>query len=126
MRVSTWSMKSAVRSPGRMPGMKPPCFFRLSAVSVRVEHDRRVEEGEEDDQRRIQEHVGRPAMAEIGRQRRDEAGAVRGCVWKLAMVAGSSSSEEAKIGGITPEVFSLSGRNEVWPSYIRLPTWRFG
>jgi hypothetical protein len=33
--------------------------------------------------------------------------------WKLAIVAGSSSSEEAKIGGITPAVLSLSGRNEV-------------
>ena len=35
---------------------------------------------------------------------------------KLATVVGSSSIEEAKIGGITPEVFSLSGRNEVCPS----------
>ena len=45
---------------------------------------------------------------------------------KLAMVVGSSSSEDAKIGGMTPEVLSFSGRNEVWPSYMRLPTWRFG
>ena len=45
------------------------------------------------------------------------------CPWlKLATVIGSSSSEEAKIGGITPAVLSFSGRNEVWPSYIRLPT----
>ena len=35
---------------------------------------------------------------------------------KLATVVGSSSSDEAKIGGITPEVLSFSGRNEVWPS----------
>ena len=50
-------------------------------------------------------------------------------VWsveKLAKVAGSSRSDEAKIGGITPEVLSLSGRNEVCPSYIRFPTCRFG
>ena len=46
--------------------------------------------------------------------------------WKLAIVAGRSSSEEAKIGGMTPEVLSFSGRNEVCPSYMRLPTWRFG
>ena len=45
---------------------------------------------------------------------------------KLATVVGSSSSEEAKIGGMTPEVLSLSGRCEDWPSNMRLPTWRLG
>ena len=45
---------------------------------------------------------------------------------KLATVAGSSSSEEAKIGGMTPEVLSFSGRCEVSPWNMRLPTWRFG
>ena len=45
---------------------------------------------------------------------------------KLATVVGSSSSEEAKIGGMTPEVLSFSGRNELCPSYILLPTWRRG
>ncbi len=41
-------------------------------------------------------------------------------------MVGSSSSEEAKIGGITPEVLSLSGRCEDCPSNIWLPTWRLG
>ena len=41
-------------------------------------------------------------------------------------MVGSSSSDEAKIGGMTPEVLSLSGRCEDWPSNIRLPTWRLG
>ena len=45
---------------------------------------------------------------------------------KFATVVGSSSSDDAKIGGITPEVLSLSGRCEDWPSNILLPTWRFG
>ena len=45
---------------------------------------------------------------------------------KLATVVGSSSSDEAKIGGMTPEVLSLSGRCEDWPSNMRLPTWRLG
>ena len=45
---------------------------------------------------------------------------------KLATVVGNNNSEEAKIGGMTPEVLSLSGRCEDWPSNIRLPTWRFG
>ena len=46
--------------------------------------------------------------------------------WKLASVAGSSSSEEAKIGGMTPEVLIFSGRCEASPPNMRLPTWRFG
>ena len=39
-------------------------------------------------------------------------------VLKLATVVGSSSSDDAKIGGITPDVLSLSGRCEDWPSNI--------
>ena len=45
---------------------------------------------------------------------------------KPITVAGSSSSDEAKIGGMTPEVLIFSGRNEVSPPNMRLPTWRFG
>src|SRR5262249_12594029 len=48
------------------------------------------------------------------------------CWLKLATVVGSSSSEEAKIGGITPEVLSGSGRCEDCPSNMRLPTGRLG
>src|SRR5262245_62691228 len=33
MRVSVWSRYSAVRAPGRMPGMNEPCSRRLSAIS---------------------------------------------------------------------------------------------
>src|SRR5256714_15239251 len=45
---------------------------------------------------------------------------------KFATVAGSSSSDEAKIGGITPEGLSLSGRWGGCPPNILFPTWRFG
>jgi len=41
---------------------------------------------------------------------------------KLATVVGSNNNDDAKIGGMTPEVFSLSGRCEDWPSNILLPT----
>src|SRR5260370_4751297 len=44
----------------------------------------------------------------------------------LATVAGSSSSDEAKIGGITPDVLRLSGRSEDGPSHLLLPPWRVG
>ena len=54
-----------------------------------------------------------------------QAGMLVGCE-KPATVAGSSSSDEAKIGGMTPEVLSFSGRCEVSPWNMRLPTWRFG
>src|SRR6185437_13501943 len=34
MRDITFSMYSAVFAPGFTPGMKPPCFFRFSAISI--------------------------------------------------------------------------------------------
>ena len=42
------------------------------------------------------------------------------------MVAGSSSSEDAKIGGMTPAELTLSGRNDDSPPTMRLPCWRLG
>ena len=45
---------------------------------------------------------------------------------KPAMVTGMSSSELAKIGGMTPEVLSLSGRCEFSPPTIRLPLLALG
>ena len=39
---------------------------------------------------------------------------------------GRSSSDEAKIGGMTPAVFSFSGRCEESPWNMRLPICRFG
>src|ERR1700683_4440306 len=45
---------------------------------------------------------------------------------KPAMVAGISSIELAKIGGITPEVLIFSGICVESPPNMRLPTWRFG
>ncbi len=91
----------------------------------RVEHDRGVEEREEHDQRDIEHQEQRPAVAELRRQPLVSHSGPSPAL-KLATVVGSSSSDEAKIGGITPEVLSLSGRCEDCPSNIRLPTWRFG
>ena len=42
----------------------------------------------------------------------------------LAMVAGNMIIEEAKIGGITPDVFIFKGRWVLWPPYILRPTTR--
>ena len=45
---------------------------------------------------------------------------------KPATVSGMSSSELAKIGGITPAELILSGRCVVSPPNILLPVWRLG
>src|SRR3954471_16578279 len=90
----------------------------------RIEHDRRIEKGEEDDERDIEnQEQGRPwpSWVVIVTNQSGPCPAL-----KLATVVGSSKSEEAKIGGITPEVLSLSGRCEDWPSNMRLPTCRLG
>ena len=34
---------------------------------------------------------------------------------QLVMVAGNRMIDDAKIGGITPAMFNLSGRCELWP-----------
>ena len=41
---------------------------------------------------------------------------------QLTTVAGSRMIDDAKIGGITPAMFSLSGRCDDWPPYTLLPT----
>ena len=43
---------------------------------------------------------------------------------KLATVAGNINSDEAKMGGMTPAVFTYRGRKVVWPPYILRPTTR--
>ena len=43
---------------------------------------------------------------------------------QLTTVVGKRMMDEAKIGGITPDMLSLSGRCEDWPPMILLPTWR--
>ena len=39
-------------------------------------------------------------------------------------VAGNMMIDDAKIGGITPDMLSLSGRNELWFMYALRPPWR--
>jgi len=81
--------------------MKAPDFFRFSAVSREFEHQRGVEEAEEDDQREYRimctgwpmprlaaTFCSQPKFSEVPNQ--------------LAIVAGNSSRLEAKIGGSRP------------------------
>ncbi len=48
------------------------------------------------------------------------------CALKVAIVVGINRMDDAKIGGITPETLSLSGRCEDSPPNMRWPTWRLG
>ena len=41
---------------------------------------------------------------------------------KFAIVAGNSNKLDAKMGGITPAVFTRSGKCVDWPPYIFRPT----
>ena len=45
---------------------------------------------------------------------------------KVEIVTGNNSSDEAKIAGITPAGFTLTGRSDLPPSSIFMPTWRRG
>ena len=42
----------------------------------------------------------------------------------VTLVAGSRMIDDAKIGGITPDMFNFSGRCDDCPPYTLLPTWR--
>ncbi len=42
----------------------------------------------------------------------------------MARVVGNARMLEAKMAGITPAMFSFSGRNEVWFMYALRPPWR--
>ena len=92
--------------------MNPPYFRMLSAVSVGIEDDRRVEVAEEEDARRVEQEVERvphrradsatrfiQSAPEIWREVRSEAGRI----------------EIAKMTGMTPPVLTRSGRYVFWP-----------
>ena len=58
-------MYSAVRRPGRMPGMKPPYFLQIVRDVHGVEDDGRVEVAEEDDGREVEQIVQRRVEVEM-------------------------------------------------------------
>ncbi|MNW08629.1 hypothetical protein D3C71_2054470 [compost metagenome] len=41
---------------------------------------------------------------------------------QFTTVAGSKMIDEAKMGGITPAMFSFSGKCDDWPPYTLFPT----
>ena len=95
-----------------MPGHEAAVLLQVVGRLLRIEDDRGVEEAEEDDQADIEQQVERLAVAEIGRDPLQPAGLAGAALESRRWSPASSSSEEAKIGGITPEVLILSGRCE--------------
>ena len=105
MRVSTRSMYSAVFLPG--PDARDEAAVLLHVVGEvdRVEDDRRVEVGEEDDERHVEHGVGAAGPG-------DSASAIacsHGCGTKRVRVAGNRISDEAKMTGMTPAVLIAAG-----------------
>ncbi len=66
-------MNFAVRFAGADAGEEAAMLPQVIGRFRRVEDDRGVEEGEEYDQADIGQHIERTAMAEIGRDRREDA-----------------------------------------------------
>jgi len=81
-----------------------------------IEDNGSVEEGEKDDQPNIGDHIERAAVAEIGGDGGENSGAALASARNWRSWTGKSKSEDAKIGGMTPDVLSFNGRKDVWPS----------
>ena len=98
--------ESAVGRPGRMPGMKPPYFLQVVGLVDRVEGHRRVEVGEDHDEERLAEDIV-PAV------RAKEVARASCPGWfcpSWPIVSGIAITLAAKITGITPAMFTRSGR----------------
>jgi hypothetical protein len=92
----------------------------LSATSTGLKGNRRVEVAEEEDKTDKQQFINDVA----GRMRAATMSCIQGIVIKLAMVAGNIMIEDAKIGGITPDVLIFKGKWVLCPPYILRPTTR--
>src|SRR5512140_1311912 len=97
-----------------MPGTNAPLFFMLSAVSllwntsaVQKKQKKTISEAYRN------MYSGCPGDNAAARSRIQRVASP--VVNQLASVAGNRISDDAKIGGITPDMLSLSGRNELWP-----------
>jgi len=81
--------------PGRMPGTKPPYFLRLVGLIDGVELHRGVEIREQDDQ----DNSAAMYHQELGQHPRQPLSQPQGTI--CAQVTGKSSTDEAKITGMT-------------------------
>src|SRR5690606_7186002 len=98
----------------RMPGMKAPLFFRLSAVS-RLLNTRAVKKKQKkmisaENSVTYKGWCGASAAARSPSQRM--LGLLEN---QLVTVAGSKIMDEAKMGGITPAMLSFRGKWELCP-----------
>ena len=87
----------------------------------RLERDRRVEVAEEDDQHDVDDVV-----EPVAGWRARRCAASSGVCDERRDLRGNIRSDEAKIGGMTPAVLTLSGRCVVCPPYTFRPTTPLG
>ena len=101
------------RPTGTDAGDEPAVLLHVVGDLDRVERDRDVEVGEADDEQEVQEHVERViALGQVVRDpRRPTPAAVSpACGWlNCAISAGMYSSDDAKMTGTTPAMFTLIG-----------------
>src|SRR3954453_17595931 len=106
------------RAPRSDAGDEAPVLLQVVGLVDRVERDRGVEVREEDDQDRLAGEEGRARRAEEGRRAR---GARHGLKkfeklvaqgWRMSWptVGGNAMSDAAKMTGMTPAMFTRSGR----------------
>ena len=109
-----------------MPGDETAIFLEVVRCLLRIEHHRRIEIREEDDHPGIQGQVKRLAMCELDGQPAEDRSVGLSAAQIQQLVAGMSKIDDAKIGGITPAVFTFSGICVESPPNMRCPTCRFG
>ena len=100
------SRNSAVGRPGSHPRDEPAVLLEVVGLVDGVERDRRVEVGEEDDEDRLADDVG-PA---VGREEVRDVAAPSGVLISWPTVGGKAMIEAAKMTGMTPAMFTRSGR----------------
>ena len=106
--------KSAVLRAGPNAGQECARFLQVVGGVFRVVHQRRIEEAEENNQRRVK-HARKsaardPGFAPIDCRKRWNGLGFDGLAKNCAIVAGNIRMLEAKIGGMTPDMLILNGR----------------
>jgi hypothetical protein len=100
-----------VPSPGRMPATKPPGALQVFRDLFRIERDRGVEEREDEHEKEVHDAVRDLVVLEAGHEvGKPEAPARETTAIAWAMNCGKSRTDTAKMSGIMPAWFTLSGR----------------
>ena len=88
---------------------KAAIFFEIVGNIFNIKDDGRVDEREADDQKGVKTNVKRPAWRKQELQRLS-ATPVNCHRWRQMPSLAAGEDDDAKIGGITPDGFSFSGK----------------